>query len=112
MIVVVSRKIKLQGGMFNEAFTMVKKFEELLFGQLNQDFGRDLIVEANQIFTFQEADPFHEVRHKVIENLILENSIASPVIEDRQAEIRIGQRYISAEQQILTNNFHKILNLI
>jgi hypothetical protein len=39
--------------MFDDAFTMVEKFEEFLFDKLNQDFGCDLIVEANQIFTFQ-----------------------------------------------------------
>jgi hypothetical protein len=101
MIVVVSRKIKLRGGMLDEALTMVENFEEFLFGKFNQDFGCDLIVKANQIFTFQEADPFNEVRHEVVENLFLDNSIASPLIDDRQAKMRIGQRYFLLNNRLL-----------
>jgi hypothetical protein len=97
--------------MFEETFIMEEQFEEEVFERLNFDFVLNMINANEQEFLFQitEEEPIN--RKNIIENLIPDNTFVSPLMIERENRTLIDDRRISAEQAIISNNYHNIFEL-
>jgi hypothetical protein len=90
---------------------MEEQFDANLFRNLNPHFVLKMFVTNEQKFTFQIIEEEQINRTSIIEDLIPDNSFVSPLIIERENRTLINDRRISAEQEIILNNYHNIFEL-
>jgi hypothetical protein len=91
---------------------MGKHFDEYLFGNLNFDFVLNRIVTNEQEFILQIVEEERIIKRiNIIENLIPDNTYIDLLIRERKNRTLIDKKRKSAEQVIISNNYHNILEL-
>jgi hypothetical protein len=95
--------------MFEETFILEKQLEDDLFGNLDFNFILNLANNNELIFACQITEEEPLSRTNITENMIPDNTLITPLITERQA--RIEERGISAEQEIISRNYHNIFYL-
>jgi hypothetical protein len=86
-----------------------EQFDDDLFGNLDFVYILNLVSNNEQIFAPQIIEEEPTNRTNIIDNMKPDTSFITPLFIRRQA--RTDERKTSAEQEIISNNYHNIFNL-
>jgi hypothetical protein len=95
--------------MFEEATEFEEQFENEIFDNLDFDYIFNLVSNNEAIFVQEIINEGPLNRTSITDNIIPDTTLIAPLILEKQT--RVDERRNSAEQEIVSNNYHNIFKL-
>jgi hypothetical protein len=95
--------------MFEEPLMFEEQFDDYICGNLDFTYVLNLVNNNELIFAQQIIEEEPTNRTNITDNMIPDITFITLLIIERQT--RTDKRRTSAEQEIITNNYHNIFNL-